>query len=120
MEEAAASTVQGIPKPAPRRLISKTGVQTEIALHHQAPNHREYDKYKEEEHDNDTKDPSASNMKCKCSGIQEDTPARKHDCHTAEGSSEMTEALTNPDTTARKEEATAEIHDKIHQSKPLH
>lgn len=63
-----------------------------------------------------------SNMKCKCSGIpwqkiptcahwwlqksdvssvsspgsakrQEDTPARKHDCHTAEGSSEMTEAL---------------------------
>lgn len=60
MEEAAASTVQGIPKPAPRRLISKTGVQTEIAFHHQAPNHREYDKYKEEEHDNDTKDPSAS------------------------------------------------------------
>ena len=54
-----AAAVEGIPKPAPRRLIS-TGVQTEIALHHQAPYHREYNKYKEEEHDNDTKDPSAS------------------------------------------------------------
>ena len=54
-----AAAVEGIPKPAPGGLIS-TGVQTEIALHHQAPNHREYNKYKEEEHDNDTKDPSAS------------------------------------------------------------